>query len=69
MNAAAPEGTPPRRIGNYNIPRELIAPPCLGEALRRVILTNFNIVFWINIAQPKSSCSSDRFLLLYSPEG
>ncbi len=32
MNAAAPEGAPPRRINDET---PLIAPPCLGEALRR----------------------------------
>jgi len=33
MNAAAPDGAPPRRINNYSkIPP---APPCLAEALRR----------------------------------
>ena len=34
MNAAAPEGTPPRRISDKEI-QKLPAPPCLGEALRR----------------------------------
>jgi len=33
MNAAAPDGAPPRRINDgMKNPR---APPCLGEALRR----------------------------------
>jgi len=35
MNAATPEGTPPRRINDTNFWEPLIAPPCLGEALRR----------------------------------
>jgi hypothetical protein len=36
MNAAAPEGTPPRRISVYkHICKHRTAPPCLGEALRR----------------------------------
>jgi len=33
MNAAAPEGTPPRRIRNKELQKPT-APPCLGEALR-----------------------------------
>jgi|GEM_PF-2650806 len=37
MNAAAPEGTPPRRISN-NILCNLFALTCLGEALRRVTI-------------------------------
>jgi len=46
MNAAAPEGTPPRRIShkdwqNFIPPKDFIVPPCLGEALRRVTLINF----------------------------
>jgi hypothetical protein len=36
MNAAG--GTPPRRINN-------VAPPCLGEALRRGALAKFLICF------------------------
>jgi len=39
MNAAAPEGTPPRRIDNYH-KKNVHAPPCLGEALRRGTLVN-----------------------------
>src|SRR4030042_5178647 len=38
MNAAAPEGTPPRRINDYTFSRSSTDPPCLGEALRRVII-------------------------------
>ena len=38
-NAAAPEGTPPRRVRNKKIQRKPAAPPCLGEALRRGTLT------------------------------
>jgi hypothetical protein len=35
INAAAPEGTPPRRINNQmSGSGNLLAPPCLGEALR-----------------------------------
>ena len=34
MIAAAPEGTPLRRIGEQNS-KQLPAPPCLAEALRR----------------------------------
>ena len=40
MIAAAPEGTPLRRIGEQNS-KQLPAPPCLGEALKWV-----PIVFW-----------------------
>jgi len=39
MNPAAPDGTPPRRISN-NILCHPFAPPCLGEALRRVTSLN-----------------------------
>ena len=36
INAAAPDGTPPRRIKYLNKNAEkLLAPPHLGEALRR----------------------------------
>ena len=39
INSAAPEGTPPRRISdNKECPETYLAPPCLGEALRRVFL-------------------------------
>ena len=41
MNAAAPEGTPPRRIRIDKFLKDLPAPPCLGEALRRVILQKY----------------------------
>ena len=34
MIAAAPEGSPPRRISNKTIQKNP-CPPCLGEALRR----------------------------------
>ena len=34
MIAVAPEGTPPQRIGEQNS-KQLPAPPCLAEALRR----------------------------------
>ena len=37
MNAAAPEGTPPRRTGDKNS-GNFPARPCLGEALRQVSL-------------------------------
>jgi len=37
MNAAAPDGAPPRRIGEG---KTALAPPCLGEAL---MLTNPHI--------------------------
>jgi hypothetical protein len=40
MNAAAPEGTPPRRINNKYSKKNFPDPPCPGEALRRV--TSFN---------------------------
>ena len=40
MIAAAPEGTPPRRIGEQNS-KQLPAPLCLGEALMQE-----SIVFW-----------------------
>jgi hypothetical protein len=33
MIAAAPDGAPPRRIGDYS--KKTPGPPCLGEALRR----------------------------------
>jgi hypothetical protein len=36
MNAAAPEGTPPRRISHKKNTMRLPVPPCIGEALRRV---------------------------------
>ena len=37
MTAAAPEGTPPRRIGDLKkFKKNFPALPCLGEALRRV---------------------------------
>ena len=35
MNPAAPEGTPPRRIIEEDSKKAFLAPPCLGEALRR----------------------------------
>jgi hypothetical protein len=41
MNAAAPEGTPPRRIANFQ--KNLPVPPCLGEALRWEILVKIMI--------------------------
>jgi hypothetical protein len=47
MNAAAPDGTPPRRFCYGNSP-VLPAPPCLGEALRRVILQKYPY-FWRDI--------------------
>jgi len=37
MNAAAPEGTPPRRIGIGKI-QKISCPPCFGEALKRATL-------------------------------
>ena len=40
MNAAAPDGTPPRRIRDLNNIRNLHAPPCPGGALRRVTIIN-----------------------------
>jgi hypothetical protein len=51
MNAAAPDGAPPRRI-NYrkNYLKNLLAPPCLGEALRRGTL-----IIRIKNSQNKSS--------------
>ena len=39
MNAAAPDGAPPRRINDIFI-FNILAPPCLGEALRRGGLVN-----------------------------
>ena len=41
MNAAAPEGTPPRRINYEKFEQPFSVPPCLGEALRRVSLAVF----------------------------
>jgi len=39
MNAATPDGAPPWRIRNIKNSKPP-APPCLGEALRRVTLIN-----------------------------
>ncbi len=49
MNAAAPGGAPPRRIRTVNRENSCFfrlrlnrhAPPCLGEALRRVTLAKY----------------------------
>ena len=38
INAAAPDGAPPRRISNQ-MSEKTFAPPCLGEALRRGTLS------------------------------
>ncbi len=40
MNAAVPDGTPPRRISSKQTLTELTDPPCLGEALRRATVIN-----------------------------
>jgi hypothetical protein len=43
INAAAPEGTPPRRIRKENKNFEnLPVPPCPGGALRRVVIIPFS---------------------------
>ena len=42
MIAAAPEGSPPRRISNKQL-KKIPAPPCLGEALRRGSIVNITI--------------------------
>jgi len=42
MNAAAPEGTPPRRIGDERTLKHRSAPPCPGGALRRVTFVIFS---------------------------
>jgi hypothetical protein len=34
MTAAAPDGTPPQRIGDEKF-KKTLCPPCLKEALRR----------------------------------
>jgi len=39
INPAAPDGTPPRRMGKIH-PDNLFVPPCLGEALRRATIAN-----------------------------
>jgi hypothetical protein len=53
INAAAPKGAP-RRIDDQTqkqkSARIFIAPPCLGEALRRGSITN-NFIFYIIIAR------------------
>ena len=41
MNPAAPDGAPPRRI-KYRFRSNVLAPPCLGEALRRGVLAIVN---------------------------
>jgi hypothetical protein len=43
MNSAAPGGAPPRRISNLieYLYDTTLAPPCLGEALRRGTLTGY----------------------------
>jgi hypothetical protein len=47
MNAAAPEGTPPRRIRSVNTNAgKLPAPPCLGEALNRGMLITENFIVY-----------------------
>ena len=40
-NAAAPEGTPPRRIRTKDL-QKLQVPPCLGNILQHAILGNNN---------------------------
>jgi hypothetical protein len=57
MIAAAPEGTPPRRIGEQNS-KQLPAPPCLAEALRResIVLRRFS---WSGCELPFMSVSTE----------
>ena len=43
MNAAAPEGTPPRRISNHKFSRYSTEPQCFREALRRVAIITIYI--------------------------
>jgi len=48
MNAAAPEGTPPRRINNReHFVKHGIAPPCPGGALRRGAL--ISAIFMVRV--------------------
>ena len=48
MNAATPDGTPPWRISERNTPETGHVPPCLGEALRRVIIVRFGILLLLD---------------------
>jgi len=56
MNTAAPERTPPRRI-RYKISKKLIDPPCLGEALMRVII--------ISLSEYRHPVKRDLWLIRY----
>ena len=69
MNAAAPEGALPRRFN-------FLAPPCLGEALRRGALVpeRFSWVrseFFIHVrftrAEMKSPAGQFLFFILFLP--
>jgi hypothetical protein len=63
MIAAAPEGTPPRRIGEQNS-KQLPAPPCLAEALRResIVWRRFS---WSGCELPFMSVSTERAMSLW----
>jgi hypothetical protein len=68
MIAAAPEGTPPRRIGVQNS-KQLPAPPCLVEALRResIVCRRFS---WSGCELPFMSVSNEnRSIQLWSRDG
>jgi hypothetical protein len=43
MNAAAPIGTPPRRISNQKNPYPPVVP-CFGEVLRRESIVEKNLI-------------------------
>jgi hypothetical protein len=46
MNAAAPEATPPRWIGDERFKKKILCPPCLGEALMRLSIVRQFLWFW-----------------------
>ena len=68
MIAAAPEGTPPRRIGKQNS-KQLPAPLCLAEALRResIVCRRFS---WSGCELPFMTVSNEnRSIQLWCGEG
>jgi hypothetical protein len=68
MNAAAPEGTPPRRIGDERF-KKILCLPCLREAMGQVSIVMQFLWFWFERYGSCPCLQSKKNVLFFVPSG
>jgi hypothetical protein len=63
IDAAAPAGALPRRLQFPVFPETELAPPCLGEALKRGALAKEILMIFIGCERPFMCVSTEPFFL------